>query len=48
MRMRDIYKLFKPYLSAICVMILFSILVSVINAVTPFVNRHMIDFGLME
>ncbi len=48
MKIRDIYKLFKPYISAICIMIFFSILVSVFNAVTPFVNRYLIDLGLIE
>lgn len=48
MKIRDIYKLFKPYISAICIMIFFSILVSILNAVTPFVNRYLIDLGLVE
>lgn len=48
MNLRSIYKLFKPYASAISSIIIFSILVSLINVITPFVNRFMIDQGLLN
>ena len=48
MNLKNIYKLFKPYASAVSSIIIFSILVSLINAITPFVNRFMIDQGLLD
>ena len=48
MNLRNIYKLFKPYTSSIAAIILFSLLVSLVNIITPFVNRFMIDQGLLK
>ena len=48
MNLRSIYKLFKPYASAVSLIIIFSLLVSLINIATPFVNRFMIDQGLLN
>ncbi len=48
MNLRSIYKLFKPYMSAIYSILIFSILVSLISVAAPFVNRFMIDQGLLS
>ena len=48
MNLRGIYKLFKPYMSAIYSILIFSILVSLISVAAPFVNRFMIDQGLLS
>ena len=48
MNIRSICKLFRPYASAISAIVIFSVLVSLINVVTPFINRFMIDQGLLN
>ncbi len=48
MNLRNIYKLFRPYAYAISSMIIFSLLVSLIHALSPFANRFMIDQGLLK
>lgn len=48
MNFRDIYRLFKPYATAVSIIIFFSLLVSIISTATPFVNSFMIDQGLLK
>jgi len=48
MNLRSIYKLLKPYTSAIFSIIIFSLLVSLIHVAAPFANRFMIDQGLLK
>ena len=48
MNLRSIYRLFLPYASAVSAIIVFSVLVSLINAATPFINRLMSDQGLLR
>lgn len=47
MSFQKIFKLFSPYRHAIAIMAVFSLLVSLISAVTPFVSSFLIDKGLI-
>lgn len=48
MSFQKIFRLYLPYRHAIAVMAIFSLLVSLISAVTPFVSSFLIDKGLLD
>ena len=48
MTFRSAFKLLKPYRAQMCVIMALALIVSAIAVVTPFVNRDMLDDGLLK